>query len=185
MQNGQTTNRRAPAETGRFVCRVLKTVDIDTTALIRTTRKTRNEAMGGISRSPAAMSNRQYDRGGELLPVRRTLLQIDAPGPGREFTNFPRRWLAARGSTSRESAINEKQRTYRIEIYNSGKPPEKILGWKIYRNLHVLPILHPEQFFVSRMAGLADANRSRRHGSIPTCKIRQRKSSDSATATIQ
>ena len=58
--------------------------------------------------------------------------------------------------------MNEKQPTYRIEINNSGKPPDENFGWKIYRNLDVLPILHSQQFFVSRMAGLADANRSRR-----------------------
>ena len=56
----------------------------------------------------------------------------------------------------------EKQPTYRIEIKNSGKPPNENYGWKIYQNLDVLPILHSQQFFVSRMAGLADANRSRR-----------------------
>jgi hypothetical protein len=58
--------------------------------------------------------------------------------------------------------MNEKQPTYRIEIKNSGTPPNGNYGWKIYRNLDVLPILHSQQFFVSRMAGLADANRSRR-----------------------
>jgi hypothetical protein len=34
-------------------------------------------------------------------------------------------------------------------------------GWNIYRNQDVLPILRSEQRFVTRMAGLADANRSR------------------------
>ena len=58
--------------------------------------------------------------------------------------------------------MNEGLPTYRIEIKNSGKPPNESYGWKIYRNLDVLPILHSQQFFVSRMAGLADANRSRR-----------------------
>ena len=57
--------------------------------------------------------------------------------------------------------MNEKQPTYRIEIKNSGQPPNENYGWKIYRNSDVLPILHSQQFFVSRMAGLADANRSR------------------------
>ena len=58
--------------------------------------------------------------------------------------------------------MNEKQPTYRIEINNNGQPPSKSYGWKIYQNSDVLPILHSQQFFVSRMAGLADANRSRR-----------------------
>ena len=58
--------------------------------------------------------------------------------------------------------MNEKHPTYRIEIKNSGPPPHENYGWKIYRNLDVLPILHSQQFFVSRMAGLADDNRSRR-----------------------
>ena len=58
--------------------------------------------------------------------------------------------------------MNEKQPTYRIEMKNSGQPPNEHFGWKIYRNLDVLPILHSQQFFVSRTAGLADANQSRR-----------------------
>ena len=58
--------------------------------------------------------------------------------------------------------MNDKQPTYRIEIKNSGQQPNETYGWKIYRNLDVLPILHSQQFFVSRIAGLADANRSRR-----------------------
>jgi hypothetical protein len=58
--------------------------------------------------------------------------------------------------------MSEKQPTYRIEIKNSGLAPNENYGWKIYRNSDVLPILHSQQFFVSRMAGLADANRSRR-----------------------
>jgi len=58
--------------------------------------------------------------------------------------------------------MNEKQPTYRIVMKNSGQPPNESYGWKIYRNADVLPILHSQQFFVSRTAGLADANRSRR-----------------------
>jgi hypothetical protein len=58
--------------------------------------------------------------------------------------------------------MNEKQPTYRIEMKNSGQPPHESYRWKIYRNSDVLPILHSQQFFVSRTAGLADANRSRR-----------------------
>jgi len=57
--------------------------------------------------------------------------------------------------------MNEKQPTYRIEIKNSGTPPNKTFAWNIYRNQDVLPILRSQQLFVSRMAGLADANRSR------------------------
>jgi hypothetical protein len=58
--------------------------------------------------------------------------------------------------------MNEKQPTYRIEMKNSGQAPNENYGWRIYRNSDVLPILHSQQFFVSRTAGLADANRSRR-----------------------
>jgi hypothetical protein len=58
--------------------------------------------------------------------------------------------------------MNEKPPTYRIEMKNSGQPPNENYGWKIYRNSDVLPILHSQQFFVSRTAGLADANQSRR-----------------------
>ena len=58
--------------------------------------------------------------------------------------------------------MNAKLPTYRIEIKDSGTPPNKSYEWKIYRNLDVLPILHSQQYFVSRIAGLADANRSRR-----------------------
>ena len=57
--------------------------------------------------------------------------------------------------------MNEKKPTYRVEIKNSGTPPNETYGWTIYRNSDVLPILRSQQLFVSRMAGLADANRSR------------------------
>jgi len=43
----------------------------------------------------------------------------------------------------------------------AGTPPNETYGWKIYRNLDVLPILRSQQLFVSRMAELADANRLR------------------------
>ena len=58
--------------------------------------------------------------------------------------------------------MTEKKPTYRVEIKNSGTPPNVTFGWNIYRNQDVLPILRSQQRFVSRMAGLADANRSRR-----------------------
>ena len=54
-----------------------------------------------------------------------------------------------------------KKPTYRVEIKNNGTPPNETYGWKIHRNTDVLPILRSQQLFVSRMAGLADANRSR------------------------
>ena len=57
--------------------------------------------------------------------------------------------------------MNERTPTYRIEIKNNGIAPNKSYGWQIYRNMDVLPILRSQQLFVSRMAGLADANRSR------------------------
>jgi hypothetical protein len=57
--------------------------------------------------------------------------------------------------------MNEKSTTYRVEIKNSGMPLNEAYGWEIYRNLDVLPILRSQQLFVSRRAGLADANRSR------------------------
>jgi hypothetical protein len=57
--------------------------------------------------------------------------------------------------------MNEKKPTYRVEIKNGGTPPNETYGWKIYRNSDVLPILRSQQLFVSRMAGLADANQSR------------------------
>jgi hypothetical protein len=55
----------------------------------------------------------------------------------------------------------EKKPTYRVEIRQSGTPPNETYGWKIHRNSDVLPILRSQQLFVSRIAGLADANRSR------------------------
>jgi len=55
----------------------------------------------------------------------------------------------------------EKKPTYRVEIRNSGTLPNETYGWEVYRNLDVLPILRSQQLFVSRVAGLADANRSR------------------------
>jgi hypothetical protein len=57
--------------------------------------------------------------------------------------------------------MNVKKPTYRVEIKNNGTPPNETFGWNIYRNQDVLPILRSQQHFVSRMAGLADANRSR------------------------
>jgi hypothetical protein len=57
--------------------------------------------------------------------------------------------------------MNEKRPIYRVEINNNGIAPNKSYGWQIYRNMDVLPILRSQQLFASRMAGLADANRSR------------------------
>jgi hypothetical protein len=57
--------------------------------------------------------------------------------------------------------MNERTPTYRVEIKHSGTPPNETYGWKIHRNSDVLPILRSQQLFVSRIAGLADANRSR------------------------
>jgi hypothetical protein len=50
--------------------------------------------------------------------------------------------------------MNEKKPTYRVEIENSGTPPNDAYGWKIYRNHDVLPILRSQQLFITRMAGL-------------------------------
>src|SRR4029077_20129361 len=58
-------------------------------------------------------------------------------------------------------AMNEKKPTYRIRIRSSGTPPNESYGWNIHQNSDVLPIRRSQQLFVSRMAGLADANRSR------------------------
>jgi hypothetical protein len=57
--------------------------------------------------------------------------------------------------------VSEKKLTYRVEIKNIGAPPNETFGWNIYRDQDVLPILRSQRNFVSRMAGLADANRSR------------------------
>jgi hypothetical protein len=57
--------------------------------------------------------------------------------------------------------MSEKKPTYRVEIKKGGTPPNESFGWNIYRNQDVLPILRSQQHFVSRTAGLADANRSR------------------------
>ena len=57
--------------------------------------------------------------------------------------------------------MNKKNPTYRVEIKNTGMAPNETYGWTIYRNSDVLPILRSQQLFVSRMAGLADANQSR------------------------
>jgi hypothetical protein len=48
----------------------------------------------------------------------------------------------------------EKKPTYRVEIRQSGTPPNETYGWKIHRNSDVLPILRSRQVFVSRIAGL-------------------------------
>ena len=60
------------------------------------------------------------------------------------------------------SAMNGNSPTYRVEIKQSGTAPNRGYGWQIYKNTDVLPILRSQRLFVSRMAGLADANRSRR-----------------------
>jgi len=57
--------------------------------------------------------------------------------------------------------VSQNKPTYRIEIKTTGTPPNVAFGWNIYRNYDVLPILRSQQGFVSRIAGLADANRSR------------------------
>jgi hypothetical protein len=57
--------------------------------------------------------------------------------------------------------MSEKKPTYRVEIKNNGTPPNENFGWNIYKNQDVLPILRSQQYFVSRLAGLADANKSR------------------------
>ena len=57
--------------------------------------------------------------------------------------------------------MNEKKPTYRVEIKHGGTPPNETYGWTIYRNQDVLPVRRSQQLFASRMAGLADANRSR------------------------
>ena len=57
--------------------------------------------------------------------------------------------------------MNEKKPTYRIRIRSNGTPPNESYGWNIHQNSDVLPIRRSQQLFVSRMAGLADANQSR------------------------
>jgi hypothetical protein len=57
--------------------------------------------------------------------------------------------------------MDEKKPAYRVEIKYSGTQPNGTYGWNIYANSDVLPILRSRQLFLSRMAGLADANRSR------------------------
>ena len=57
--------------------------------------------------------------------------------------------------------MSERKPTYRIEIKHSGTPPNETYAWEIYRNLDVLPVLRSQRVFISRSAGLADANRSR------------------------
>jgi hypothetical protein len=57
--------------------------------------------------------------------------------------------------------MNERRPTFRIVIKSSGTPPNEIYGWEIYKQWDVLPILRSQEPFVSRRAGLADANRSR------------------------
>ncbi len=57
--------------------------------------------------------------------------------------------------------MNANAPTYCVEIKQSGIAPNKSYGWQIYKNTDVLPILQSQRLFVSRMAGLAEANRSR------------------------
>ena len=57
--------------------------------------------------------------------------------------------------------MNGKSRLTVSGIRSSGTPPNETYGWNIHQNSDVLPIRRSQQLFVSRMAGLADANRSR------------------------
>jgi hypothetical protein len=57
--------------------------------------------------------------------------------------------------------MSNENSTYRVEIINSGTSRQESYSWKIYRNMEVLPILRSQQLFATRMAGLAEANRSR------------------------
>jgi len=57
--------------------------------------------------------------------------------------------------------MSEKNRPTGSRSKIAGTPPNVTFGWNIYRNQDVLPILRSQSHFVSRMAGLADANRSR------------------------
>ena len=57
--------------------------------------------------------------------------------------------------------MNEKKPVYRVEMKGGGTPPNETYGWNIYRNDDVLPTLRSLQTFVSRKAGLADADRAR------------------------
>ena len=57
--------------------------------------------------------------------------------------------------------MSSENSTYRVEIINSGTSRQESYSWKIYRNMEVLPILRSQQLFATRMAGLAEANRSR------------------------
>ena len=56
--------------------------------------------------------------------------------------------------------MSENIPTYRVEIKYNGISSQNY-GWEIYRNLDVLPVLRSQEAFVSRMEGLADANRAR------------------------
>ena len=59
--------------------------------------------------------------------------------------------------------MNEKKPTYRIrdQIVAARRRIKPANGLNIHQNSDVLPIRRSQQLFVSRMAGLADANRSR------------------------
>ena len=50
---------------------------------------------------------------------------------------------------------------YRIQIKQSGTPPNETYGWEIYEYSDVLPVLRSQELFSSRKMGLADANKSR------------------------
>jgi hypothetical protein len=57
--------------------------------------------------------------------------------------------------------MNQKKSTFRVEIKKIGASPNEVYGWEIYRDRDVLPTLRSQRLFVSRILGLADANRSR------------------------
>jgi len=146
-------------------------------ALTRRTHKTRKEAMSGIWRWPVPKSKtaiRSRQRTTTSTP------NIISDRCVRTRTGANRISCAGRLRQHKVgSAMNEKQPTYRIEIKNSGQPPNENYGWKIFQNLDVLPILHSQQFFVSAWRDWLTPIGRGGYWSMPTCEVRIRKCNDS------
>jgi hypothetical protein len=57
--------------------------------------------------------------------------------------------------------MNSDTAEYRIKITQIDTESQGIYGWEIYRRSDVLPTLRSQRAFGSRLAALADGNRSR------------------------
>ena len=81
MQNGSKTIMSIPTQTGSVICCPLEAVDIECRPPRADKPSKRAKKLRAVSGAcPRRSPNWQHSRGRELLPVRRTLFQIDVLG---------------------------------------------------------------------------------------------------------